>query len=668
MHLVSGNRRVSASRLSELLLLALILGLAGAVRLDRLDRFIASDELRWTCRSINFHTALEERDWASTFQVGHPGVVTMWLGSAGLPLEQVGEWRELCRATDGGKDLSMLDDVGMEGVLQTMAPLLFAARRGVAVGSLLLLALIYVLMRWGIGLKAVPALSGLAVLSLDPFLVAHSRVLHLDAMVSLLCVASVVSLAANRRGTGPSAAISGMLAGLAVLAKVSAATLGPAVAVWYAAWLRRSGGWSIALRSVLVWAVAAGVVCFCIWPAMWADPMGTLQGVLAKAVAEGGVPHASGNYFLGRPVADPGPLFYPVAAVFRLSPWGLLGLAAGLALVMRGKWSGRDCAEPEEPEGSRASLVIALLFSWAFWFALVLTFGPKKFDRYELPSLVALNLAGGVAVGWWALAIARRYDKRRWAGWVGVLAVVAVAGLQLVEARRWHPYQLTYYNPLLGGAEKAEQVLLVGWGEGYDLAADWLNAKPDANELEASARGVSNFAPLFVGRTRSAPGYRPGTTDYVVLYSNQVQRRRNEELLELYYDREAIEPEYVGEVAGIPLVWVYANETFPELRDYLATAASPSDVLVVGGDTVFAKRYDGPQQVIEFWGHWGEAEMAEALSKGMPAGWERVWAVRFPEHDPEAPLAALDAMSRRAFSTELADGQIEITSFERNAP
>ena len=42
-----------------------------------------------------------------------------------------------------------------------------------------------------------------------------------------------------------------------------------------------------------------------------------------------------------------------------------------------------------------------------------------------------------------------------------------------------YPYYLTYFNPLSGGNRSAPQVLLVGWGEGLEKAADWLNQQPD---------------------------------------------------------------------------------------------------------------------------------------------------------------------------------------------
>ena len=67
---------------------------------------------------------------------------------------------------------------------------------------------------------------------------------------------------------------------------------------------------------------------FALWPAMWADPFGVATKVVGFVLREGGRPHNWSNYFLGEHVTDdPGPLFYPVALLFRLSPFVLGGVA-----------------------------------------------------------------------------------------------------------------------------------------------------------------------------------------------------------------------------------------------------------------------------------------------------------------------------------------------------
>ena len=46
--------------------------------------FVTPDELNWVYRSIRFLQAVQSGRWADTMQTGHPGVITMWLGSLGV--------------------------------------------------------------------------------------------------------------------------------------------------------------------------------------------------------------------------------------------------------------------------------------------------------------------------------------------------------------------------------------------------------------------------------------------------------------------------------------------------------------------------------------------------------------------------------------------------------
>jgi hypothetical protein len=176
---------------------------------------------------------------------------------------------------------------------------------------------------------------------------------------------------------------------------------------------------------------------------------------------------------------------------------------------------------------------------------------------------------------------------------------------------------------------------------------------------------VTVFGPQFAGRTRSAEGYRPGRTDYVVLYRNQVQRRQNEDVVGAYHDDPAAQPAFVGRVAGLDYVWVYPNRTVAAVRDALATRVAPGDVVVADGEGVLARSWAGAVPLVEVWGHWGEAEMRAALARDFPRDWRRAWVVRYPGQDPEVPGQVLATVAEAGDPLALADGAVEITPFER---
>ena len=177
-------------------------------------------------------------------------------------------------------------------------------------------------------------------LAFEPFLVAHGQVVHLDAPVSGLMAVAILA-GANRWLSGGHAAFLGLSAltgGLAFVTKSPSAFLViaiPAIAAiglrpWSAMFAART--W---IREVAIWAIVAGAAAMALWPALATQPLETMGRMARFTLAEGGQPHAPGNFFLGQPVAVPGPLFYPVALLYRLTPVSLLGLAC---LVLLSWW------------------------------------------------------------------------------------------------------------------------------------------------------------------------------------------------------------------------------------------------------------------------------------------------------------------------------------------
>jgi hypothetical protein len=77
-------------RVSQHALLALLLfALALAPRVLAVGDFWTCDEpFHWLKRSESFLQAMQYSNYADTNLTGHPGVTTMWLGSAGLLLHQ----------------------------------------------------------------------------------------------------------------------------------------------------------------------------------------------------------------------------------------------------------------------------------------------------------------------------------------------------------------------------------------------------------------------------------------------------------------------------------------------------------------------------------------------------------------------------------------------------
>jgi len=165
-----------------------------------------------------------------------------------------------------------------------------------------------------------------------------------------------------------------------------------------------------------------------------------------------------------------------------------------------------------------------------------MTLGPKKFDRYTLPTwpmLLVFAAAGwkylivdlGSSVGsrWSALAPAARVWFRG-----GLIALLL--GLELVPLPQYHPYYLSYFNPLFGGGATAQRTLIIGWGEGMDQVGAYLRTRPDIGYgpiLSALPRTLRPFVPVPV---KDVVELGKGPANYAVVYLESIQRAANPEI------------------------------------------------------------------------------------------------------------------------------------------
>lgn len=607
-------RRVARGRWRWVVLVALT-GLALAVRLPRLDAFITPDEMKWVCRSANFYRGLAGGDLAQTFQTGHPGVITMWLGVPFGEIDLGTPWLDQCVRPNLA---DLIQETDPE-VPDELAAFLFRARRGTVLFTSLLLALSVWLLARLFGWE-VASLTG-ALLVFEPFLLAHSRFLHLDAIVTSLLFPSVlallVGLGRNQRGY---LILSGALLGLAMLNK-SPSMFGVGFAglltLGYGLWQRRPFAWL--LRQGLCWLLPAIVVYIALWPAMWVQPGQTLGNVFSTAFFYASRPHANSNYFLGVPRPDPGPAFYPVALAFRLTPWAALGALAGLVAWLRRR-------EGRSP--------LSALGLFVLLYGMFMTLGQKKFDRYLLPVFPFVLTWAALGLRDTLQTACRRLRVRR-AEAVGYgLAVTLAFGLGLSTLSE-APYFLTYYSPLLGGRSKAVETLLVGWGEGLDEAGAYLNQLPASEQGIAVSRSLAGFAPYYRGPAFHQSKYDAATTKYVVLYLNEIQRRLEPALMERYYDSAL--PLHVVRVRGIDYVWLYENKTHEPPLAYIAAHAQPGDAILLSRSSIAQQAYAGGLTLEAVDQSASRGEILALLHR-LSDDHDRVWYLEYAEKNPNPVL------------------------------
>ncbi|MEZ4860573.1 MAG: glycosyltransferase family 39 protein [Caldilineaceae bacterium] len=558
---------------TALLLLALFF--AGWLpRVVALDRFVTIDERKWLARAANFDYALVHSDWANTFQREHPGVTVMWAGMAGL--RQL--FPDYAQVAPG---LFAWDQEHMEAWLQQQpgrpSPLvlLTAGRWWIVLLVTLTVVLSYFPLRTLVG--ATTATWAVLTLAWSPFYIALSRQLHPDGLVaSFTMLALLLFLAWLYGGQQWRYLIgAGFVMGLAWLTKTPAIFLVPTgfLLILYELWrpLRRTPAhgapWRRLLTGYVLWGVIAVLTFVALWPAMWFDPIGTLL----RINAEMGVyveRHTTTNYFWGQPMDDPGFWFYPVAYLFRTTPLTLVGLVSTAVLGWRRQ---QLFADPTTRRTAGALALFALILT------LGMTIGAKKFDRYMLPGLLALEIVG--LLGW--LALLAPLVKTLWSRFSArpLPGARAMSGVTLGTLLLLHglpgflqaPYYLTYFNPLAGGALTAPYALFMGWGEGLEAAAQWLNQQPGAGKLRVAAWYADGpFSYYSQNRVVNIGDESPLfwlDTDYAVLYVNQWQRQLPSPEVIAYFAAQT--PVHVVRFGGIELARVYdmRNLLLPDFVD-----------------------------------------------------------------------------------------------------
>jgi hypothetical protein len=542
--------------------------------------YVTVDEEHWIARSVDFIYGVLNGDLAVVPSV-HPGVTVLWGFGAFL----------LARFSLTG-DLSALFQMRADGYYDVPNLLPTAAMFTVLVTSLTVVAS-YLLVRRLAGKKL--ALLAALLIALDPYFLTHSRRVHLDAVLASMMYLSALSLLVYVGEASPSrryVLLSGIFAGLAWLTKVTAAYLIPFTLLALAGHLvTTTRGWRpvpAAMwregKSFLVWAVAGCAILFLLWPAMWVRPAFAL-GELVRGVRWGvAVPHgASGSvgdvpvqFFWGKVVSDPGPGFYPLSSLYRVSPIVFLFFPVSIVSALVGQKRGWLA--------SSKALAFWLGVAYIAFYVVMISLGAKKLESYVLPIFPMLDTLAAVGL----FALLRRLAQRK-PGPDGVarqalfpvLYAATVVGIVLTSIvwLRLVPHYSAYFNPLLGGVRTASRLLAFGGGEGLDAVAGYLNQKEDAESLIVSTpydRAVFRY--YFEG-TAQPPSRKHWTgswllSDYVIWYLSYAQR--DLPAPEIVALLESLEPEYVARINGIDYARVY--EVPPLVTENVPPISHPASV------------------------------------------------------------------------------------------
>jgi 4-amino-4-deoxy-L-arabinose transferase-like glycosyltransferase len=476
------------------------------------DFFTTDEAYHWIDRVAGFRYALSKGRWSETILTGHPGVTIMWLGTIGYWLE------DLWRSWGAFDQLPRLDHLAW---LRLPAAIFEAA----------LVPFAYLVLRRTI--QPLAALFAALLWATSPYMIAHSRLLHLDALLTSCVSLSLLCLLWSRQAaldqtetTKPQSfqtapfVLSALFGGLALLTKGPALILLPWIGLSLI-WLVPASGvvqriWRASL-ALGAWLVGAVLCVLSLWPALWSTPVAALSRYFEEISSNGGRPNGDGQFFLGKAVDDPGLLFYPVANAFRATPELCLGLILFLLWLIVQLRKPNLTQQLQTPQ-LRTALI---LFGFVLFWSLVMTIGPKKFDRYVLPTWPSLFVLAGIGLGWASEWLGARLGRQQLSH---TLSVWFIAILALIPIIMYHPYYLSYYNPLLGGGIAAQRNLLIGWGEGMEQVASYLKGRPDLEYAPVASALVATIRPFMPVPVENIDHVGRKPVNYAVVYLESTQR------------------------------------------------------------------------------------------------------------------------------------------------
>ena len=319
----------------------------------------------------------------------------------------------------------------------------------------------------------------------DPNLIAHAALITTDTATVLLTLATLYTLSRYLRARPASVGragvlvLTGVLLGLAQLAKVSALLLVPVTGLllFLGVWEKQRAFW----LAVAIAAVRAGFVVAIAAFVLWAGYGFEVSAVDGWPIPMPAATHLkifqslNEHYQLGHPTFALGRVntqgwawYFPLAfAVKTPLPVLLLALTALVVAIRKSRTGTRNLSSPQvpgTPEGPRhrEGWLIAL---FPLLYAATSLFSSVNIGyRHLLPVLPFMAIGIGVT-------LARRGSRARTVALAALLLWLAAGTLRTL------PYPLTYFNELAGGPSNGYRTLVdsnLDWGQNlWDLEA-WM--------------------------------------------------------------------------------------------------------------------------------------------------------------------------------------------------
>jgi 4-amino-4-deoxy-L-arabinose transferase-like glycosyltransferase len=329
---------------------------------------------------------------------------------------------------------------------------------------------------------------------------------------------------------------------------------------------------AVSLPKALVWMALLGpLVLVATWPLLWWDGAARFAFYVRF--------HLQHEYYnmeyLGRTYfAPPMPLGYAWTMTAATVPTvTLLATVAGLVRALAGLFDGNRLPRDDARTRDTTRLwLIALLVNYLAWFSpQTPIFGGTKHGLTAYPFLCLFAARGFEAC---AATLERALSPDAHASvhassqspplgrlWLSVTLLVAVLAAPVVESLRAHPWGLSAYTPLVGGAPGAADLGLNRGFWGYQTGAvlDVLNELPRHATVYLHDTTYESFQMLQRdGRLRGdlRATWSPAQAD-AALYHHEQHMAGVEQ--QIWVTMGTVAPRVVRGLDGVPIVWVYVR-------------------------------------------------------------------------------------------------------------
>lgn len=394
-----------------------------------------TDSFKWKARIYDFGSGVFNLNLEQTVQKYHPGVTLLWVGTASVKVYNF-TYSNILQKVPQDDSAEFLFSLNFYQILFLVLFLAFLILKSHQYLSEIL--------------GSVKSLLILSIVSLDPFFLSLTTTLHLDGLLNLLLLNTILTFYLYLDGKGYKYIyLSGIYFGLSLLTKTTALLILPILMIALIFRFINTKEYSHFSKFVY-FILISSLTYFILWPGMWVDPIGTLTYVL-KGVTVGTDDHS--QIYFGNLVNDPGPFYYLIVCFIKTPIYISLGL-----LIAAYRQFGTTY--------KKYTFELFLFFS-SILYLIEISIPSKKLDRYILTFILLISIA--------IISYTYDYSKK--------LAIsYLVLNLFFVFYLKFDFF--SYYNPLAGGIANGIRWIEPKWVFGQQDISNYFANEIKKNNLD----------------------------------------------------------------------------------------------------------------------------------------------------------------------------------------